>query len=711
MAGPVWNAGKDASAGSGPLAGPAGLRLGRGGRLDGPRQRRRGPDPRRGPGRSSRRHRGERRSPCRRFRLADGGGRWTGCAPCPRAAFCPTGWRSSCPLQRFLAASRSAEIVWIATASRVGRQWRFRQGPGHPRQGPAGDSAGRPRRAAARARGHRERRRRPRRARHPGRAQWPGRRRVRASTAAACRSARPPSPSPPARRRPRAALALPVDLRNEIARLDIADERTAGAVAWSTRAAAAGASASSRAARSTPRSRCSRRPTTSAGAAALRRDPRAADGPREAINTLLDEKTPMLVLADIGALTPDIARSAWQTFVDDGGLLLRFAGPRLAAAANDDLVARASCAAAAARSAARCPGRARARWPHSTARARSTASRLPKDVSVTRQLLAEPDADLAAKTWAALADGTPDHHGGAARARARGARARHGRHDLVQPAAVRPLRGDAASASRPWPGRATSRRARSKARRRAGRRLSAAHARRLRRVPAIRRRRPGRSRRTPRRSRRPTTRRASTATRRLRSAVNTLAADAVLRPLDLSAAQRDDRAAGARRADRPAPLAHRAGASRCSPSIPSPCSGWAAGSASCAAAPSRRAVAARPRAGARCPAPGRGHAPPPAGGRSRGRDPSARRRSTPRSPRASPMCSRATPTSTRPAAPASPASARSCPPRTALEPGRSGRRRSRRATSSPFYPLIYWPIVAGRPTPARGRRCAGSTTS
>src|SRR5215475_13836766 len=32
---------------------------------------------------------------------------------------------------------------------------------------------------------------------------------------------------------------------------------------------------------------------------------------------------------------------------------------------------------------------------------------LPGDVTVSRQVLAEPDLDLAAKTWARLADGTP----------------------------------------------------------------------------------------------------------------------------------------------------------------------------------------------------------------------------------------------------------------------------------------------------------------
>ena len=32
---------------------------------------------------------------------------------------------------------------------------------------------------------------------------------------------------------------------------------------------------------------------------------------------------------------------------------------------------------------------------------------VPNDVTVTRQVLAEPDATLADRTWATLADGTP----------------------------------------------------------------------------------------------------------------------------------------------------------------------------------------------------------------------------------------------------------------------------------------------------------------
>ena len=68
---------------------------------------------------------------------------------------------------------------------------------------------------------------------------------------------------------------------------------------------------------------------------------------------------------------------------------------------------RCACAGAAARSAARCPGTARARSRPSIRASPFHGLTLPRDVGINRQLLAEPDADLSRKTWAALADGTP----------------------------------------------------------------------------------------------------------------------------------------------------------------------------------------------------------------------------------------------------------------------------------------------------------------
>ena len=65
---------------------------------------------------------------------------------------------------------------------------------------------------------------------------------------------------------------------------------------------------------------------------------------------------------------------------------------------------------------------------------------VPKDVTVTRQVLAEPDAGLAERTWATLADGTPLVTARAPRQGNDRAVSCHRRHALVRPAAVRRLR-------------------------------------------------------------------------------------------------------------------------------------------------------------------------------------------------------------------------------------------------------------------------------
>ncbi|MGZ7265362.1 hypothetical protein ACXWP3_09640, partial [Streptococcus pyogenes] len=46
---------------------------------------------------------------------------------------------------------------------------------------------------------------------------------------------------------------------------------------------------------------------------------------------------PMIVLADVGALSPEI-RQRLDSWIEQGGVLVRFAGPRLARQDDDDLV-------------------------------------------------------------------------------------------------------------------------------------------------------------------------------------------------------------------------------------------------------------------------------------------------------------------------------------------------------------------------------------
>ena len=58
--------------------------------------------------------------------------------------------------------------------------------------------------------------------------------------------------------------------------------------------------------------------------------------PQQAITQFLDQKLPMIVMADVGTLSPEI-RERLTAWIEQGGVLVRFAGPRLAQA-DDDLV-------------------------------------------------------------------------------------------------------------------------------------------------------------------------------------------------------------------------------------------------------------------------------------------------------------------------------------------------------------------------------------
>ena len=126
--------------------------------------------------------------------------------------------------------------------------------------------------------------------------------------------------------------------------------------------------------------------------------------PQQAIAQFLDQKLPMIVLADVGTLSPEI-RERLNAWIEQGGVLVRFAGPRLAQA-DDDLVP------VKLRRGGRSLGGSLT-WEKPQHLASFAADgpfaglAVPKDVTVNRQVLAEPDAVLATKSWASLVDGTP----------------------------------------------------------------------------------------------------------------------------------------------------------------------------------------------------------------------------------------------------------------------------------------------------------------
>lgn len=126
----------------------------------------------------------------------------------------------------------------------------------------------------------------------------------------------------------------------------------------------------------------------------------------DALSELLEQRPSVLVMADIGTL-PAEASDMLDDWINEGGLLLRFAGPRLAGGNNDDPFVPVEL-----RRGERALGGALS-WsePQPLAEFPSTSPFAgmprPDDVTVSRQVLAEPSPDLAVHTWASLADGTP----------------------------------------------------------------------------------------------------------------------------------------------------------------------------------------------------------------------------------------------------------------------------------------------------------------
>ena len=126
----------------------------------------------------------------------------------------------------------------------------------------------------------------------------------------------------------------------------------------------------------------------------------------EAVPQLLDRKPAMIVMADVGTVPPQ-ARQRLVEWVENGGTLVRFAGSRLAAAGNDDDLLPVHL-----RLGERSLGGALS-WttPQPVAEFPKTGPfadlPAPSEVTVSRQVLAEPGPDIADRTWASLADGTP----------------------------------------------------------------------------------------------------------------------------------------------------------------------------------------------------------------------------------------------------------------------------------------------------------------
>ncbi|MGZ5929245.1 MAG: DUF4159 domain-containing protein, partial [Rhizomicrobium sp.] len=199
--------------------------------------------------------------------------------------------------------------------------------------------------------------------------------------------------------RGQAHITLPLEVRNQTARLAIQAEDTAGA----TQLLDTGGS--------------ERRIGLVSAAATENEQPLLSDVyyleraltpfaevEKGTISELIAHHISVLFLADVGKITGSDA-DAVEKFLKGGGVLIRFAGPRMSNGA-DDLVP------VNLRTGGRYLGSAMA-WNQPQHLASFPAASpfnglaVPAEVTVSRQILAEPSAELSDRAWARLADGTP----------------------------------------------------------------------------------------------------------------------------------------------------------------------------------------------------------------------------------------------------------------------------------------------------------------
>jgi len=196
-----------------------------------------------------------------------------------------------------------------------------------------------------------------------------------------------------------AHITLPLEVRNQTARIAIANQSSAGAVqllggSGAHRAVGIVSAASNE----------TEQPLLSDLYYLERALAPYADVRKGTVGDLLARNVSVLILADVGRVSgSDYDKVA--KFVAGGGLLIRFAGERMTSG-TDDLVP------VKLRVGGRYLGGALA-WaePQKLAPFSDTSPfaglNIPADVSVTRQILAEPSVELADRSWARLSDGTP----------------------------------------------------------------------------------------------------------------------------------------------------------------------------------------------------------------------------------------------------------------------------------------------------------------
>ena len=211
---------------------------------------------------------------------------------------------------------------------------------------------------------------------------------------------------PQGARETKAHFDLPLEIRNQVARIEIGGEKSAGAVhlldarsEWHRVGIISG------------ESREAAQPLLSPLYYVQRALSPYADvvTPAEAnvsmgVHELIEDKVSTIVLADIGKLVPGTEEEL-ERWLKAGGVLIRFAGPRLEQGGDELLPV------ALRRGGRQLGGSLSWSTPQPLAPFESTSPfrglSVPDDVKVNRQVLADPTMSTDAQIWARLADGTP----------------------------------------------------------------------------------------------------------------------------------------------------------------------------------------------------------------------------------------------------------------------------------------------------------------
>jgi hypothetical protein len=203
-----------------------------------------------------------------------------------------------------------------------------------------------------------------------------------------------------------AKIALPSNLRNDVFRLDIADEGHVGAVylldeRWQRKTAGLYSGST----------QDYEQPLLSSlfilGEAmnGFAEVTKSGGSVSESLQTFIHDRVGAIVLADVGAI-PQSVHQSLSEWLNDGGVLIRFSGTRLLESeAQSDPFLPVSL-----RPTLRALG-GELSWEKEQKLGHAYGPladiTIPEDVSVSKQVLAEADPDLQKKTWMELRDGTP----------------------------------------------------------------------------------------------------------------------------------------------------------------------------------------------------------------------------------------------------------------------------------------------------------------